>query len=153
MGGGCAPSHVDLEANNISHDIVEMSKTVCFRQHFISIRGELSILCIWIVANLKGWNSPWRLYIYRKLVDGRIRIGYWVLGMIGDQRSATVDGRIWVGYWNMPCNYLLYGSHFGNHTISHQLLSLCCQLCYTSSYCGKPLLLILYNLCASYSYD
>ena len=38
------------------------------------------------------------LYIQRELVDGRIRIGYWVSGMVGDQGSATVDGRIRIGF-------------------------------------------------------
>ena len=38
------------------------------------------------------------LYIERELVDGRIRIGYWVSGMVGDQGSATVDGRIRIGF-------------------------------------------------------
>ena len=31
-------------------------------------------------------------------MHGRIRIGYWVSGMVGDQGSATVDGRIRIGF-------------------------------------------------------
>ena len=42
--GGCAPSHVEREPDNNSH--VKMSKNSHFRQFFVSITGELSVLCI-----------------------------------------------------------------------------------------------------------
>ena len=43
-GGGCAPFCVEHKADDNS--CVKMSKNIRFRQFFLSIGGELSILCI-----------------------------------------------------------------------------------------------------------
>ena len=56
--GRCtSPSHAEREADKDSY--VKMSKNVRFRQLFVLLKGELSIiLCIWMVAIFKGGRVP-----------------------------------------------------------------------------------------------